>query len=194
MTSHPLVAPIWLVTLAALLAGCAATTTSSTQTGTAPATAMATGTDLVSTDDPSYKMPTHPHAVSYLTLQSVAGVDAWPNNGQMRIYSFAWGGGRPQPAPLAADTVGQPLEIPGGTPTLNIQKRIDSFSPILQTLFEQQSQIEHITFTIDPQTDARTTFNLHDVRVAMVRPVGPQDGVIPPSEEIILVFGRITRE
>lgn len=192
MTPHPLAILTWLAIIPALLAGCTATT--STQTTAVTTTTMATETDLVSTDDLSYITPTHPHAVSYLTLQTVAGVDAWPNNGQMRVYSFAWGGARPQPAPLAADTVGQPLELPGGTPTLNIQKRIDSFSPILQTLFEQQSEIEHMTFTIDPQTDALTTFNLHNVRVAMVRPVGPQDGSIPPSEEIVLVFGRITRE
>jgi|GEM_PF-2328144 len=191
MNTRPLAPMLLLVVLAAAIQGCATSTTGGTQTGS---TAVPTAdTDLVR-HDPSYRIPTYPFARAYMTVQGSPGGQVWPNNGEMRIYAFSWGGERPLAVPQIADTVGDPIVLPGGIPALNVQKRVDEFSPLFQELFTQKIDIDAMTFTVERETAEATTYHLFDVQVAAVRPVGPQNSTIPASEEIVLVFGRITRE
>jgi len=200
MTARPIIAYICLAILAVIIAGCVTSTTTGTTGGTATGTRESLTLQSVTGDtsrlvrDPSYRIPTYPFANAYLTVEGTPGNEIWPNNGQMRIYAFGWGGDRPLAVPQVADTVGDPLIIPDGTPTLNVQKQIDLFSPLLQDLFEQKTPIPMMIFTIERQTAEATTYNLFDVQVASIRAVGPQGGTIPASEEIIFVFTRFERE
>ncbi len=180
------VASAWLVP------GCMAT--NSAQTGAIPAAAPS-GTALTAPDtgsaafDPSYAPQTFPYARASITITGTPGGLSFPESGQMRVLAYSWGGSRPRIVPQEADSLGTIIELPGGTPTLNIQKREDNASPLLAQLFEQQIPIDLLTFIVDPETAPATTYNLYDVRIASMRTVGPQTS--PLTEELVLVFSRI---
>lgn len=192
--------PIALLALAVLASGCT-TTGGTTSSGTTAASGISSDGGVVSgsistpadtlagTEDRSYPLQTFPYARAYMTLVGTTAELNIPQEAQARVLAYSWGGARPRVVPEEADSLGTPLQIPGATPTLNIQKREDALSPFLLQLFEQQIPINQVNFTIDPQTAPATSYALYGVTIASMRTVGPQTS--PVTEELVLVFGRI---
>ena len=120
-----------------------------------------------------------------------AGNAIWPNDGSIPVIAFGWGGDRPLPNRLRADSLNPIFARPLKSPTLNFQKWNDIFSPILQRLAGQDETISMMSFTINGWRNGPITYNLYDVKVISMRDVGQVLGENPVTQEVVLAFGRI---
>ena len=96
------------------------------------------------------------------------------------------------PASLSsADSGFSPFRKPNGYPVLIVQKRIDDSSPLLQQVSDQRETIKTASFTVDRSTGHAETYTLSDVKITSIRPLGPQFGQPPNTEELVLQFGNV---
>jgi hypothetical protein len=130
---------------------------------------------------------------AYLKVRD-AGNAIWPNNGDVPVIAFGWGGDRPLPNRLRADSLNPIFAKPLRSPTLNFQKRDDIFSPILRRLAGQDETIPMMSFTINTWRGGPITYNMYDVKVISMRDVGQVIEENPVTQEVVLAFSRIEQE
>ena len=131
-------------------------------------------------------------ATAQIKVMTSSGAYSWPNDGVMPILTYGWGGDRPLPPIMAIDSSIIPQLGSPRPPVLIIQRRRDIFSPLLQNLLDQEQTVRAMTIVVAPISRETMSYTMWNARVIGIRDVGRVIEENPVTEEIVIVFERIS--
>jgi hypothetical protein len=131
-------------------------------------------------------------ATAQLKMFPSSAISSWPNDGVLPLLTYGWGGDRPLPPIMALDSSIIPQVGSQRPPILIVQRRSDNFSPILQSMSEQEQAVRAMTITIAPFVGETVSYTMWNVRVVGIRDVGRVIEENPVTQEIVFVFERLT--
>jgi hypothetical protein len=131
-------------------------------------------------------------ATAQLKVIPSSGAFSWPNNGVMPILTYGWGGDRPLPPIMAIDSSIIPQLGSPRPPILIVQRRHDIFSSLLRNLLDQEQTMRAMTIVVAPVTGESMSYTMWNARVIGIRDVGKVIEENPVTEEIVIVFERLT--